>query len=130
MVASISFMKFVMTFWTNQSIININYIFFISVLLLVTVYVKPTWNKKFQQVHVAFILKVFKSFFSYLNQNSVMPKEFTSSHGQTTELYETVFPTFQFFVSSNTTAKNMSMFVHSAFSYWANTISVFSIIIK
>ena len=49
-----------------------------------------------------------------------MPKEFTPSHGQTTELHETVFPTFQFFVSSNTTEKNMSMFVHSAFSYWAN----------
>ena len=66
MVASISFMKFVMTFWTNQSIININYIFFISVLLLVTVFVKPTWNKKFQQVHVAYILKVFKSFFFHI----------------------------------------------------------------
>ena len=119
-----------MTFWTSQSIICISYIIFISVLLLVTVFVKPTWNKKLQQVLIAFSYKGLQKFFLYLSQNSVIPKKFISSHGQTTELHETVFPTCQFFVSSNTTVKNMSTFVHSAFSYRANKISIFSIIIK
>ena len=46
MVASISFMKFVMKFvMTNQPIANIKYVFLTSVLLLDTVFVKPTWNK-------------------------------------------------------------------------------------
>ena len=38
-------MKFVITFWTNQPIVNIKYVFFTSVVLLDTVFVKPTWNK-------------------------------------------------------------------------------------
>ena len=57
-----------------------------------------------------------------------MPKKSISSHGQTTGLHKTVFQTCLFFVLSNTTAKNMSTFVNSAFSYWANTILIFSII--
>lgn len=42
-----------------------------------------------------------------------MPKKYISSHGQTIGPHVTDFPTCQFFVSSNTIAKNMSMFAYS-----------------
>ena len=38
-----------------------------------------------------------------------MPKKYISSHGQTTESHMTVFPTSQFFASSNTTVKNINI---------------------
>ena len=113
MMASISFMKFILPFWTNEPIINIRYILISSVLLLDTALVRPTWNKKFQQVDIAFNSKVLQKFFSYLNHNNVMRQKYISSHGQSTEPHVTAFLTSKFFASSNTTVKNMNMFVYS-----------------
>ena len=41
-----------------------------------------------------------------------MPNKNILFHGQTTESHETIFPTCQYFASSNITVKSMTMFVH------------------
>ena len=68
MVASISFMTLVMTFWTNQAIVNIKYIFLTSDLLLNTVCIKPTRHKNSNKYTQGLILKVLRGFFHILTR--------------------------------------------------------------
>ena len=80
---------------------------------------------------MAFNSKGLQKFFIHtLYQNNVMSKKYITSHCQTTKSQETFFPTFQFFASSNTTVKKFEHVCSLAFSYRANSISIFSIIIK
>ena len=55
-----------MTFWTNQPILNIKYVFFTSALLLDTIFVKPIWNKNSNKYRQDLILKVLRGFFHIL----------------------------------------------------------------
>ena len=61
-------MKFAMTFWTYQPIVNIKYVFLTNVLLLDTVFVKPIWNKNSDKYIQDLILKALKGFFHILTR--------------------------------------------------------------